>query len=542
MQPNRNNNIIVLLLAAITFAGASAWLLNAPVLSDDFNYRCTGIDYKEFWGAEGDDISTWLEAVTACGYHIGQINGRLANLAHIMFQPAPRCIEACFIGLAIAAIAVCLVWNSRCRPRSRWWCTIAAIVLMWTALPWYDNMQSLVFEMNYSVSSVLLLCAVALYDRCGQMTRPAFAALCGLCLVTGWWHEAFGAALVAITGIYAMYDIRSRRRRALFACTLAGFAIGMIWGTLARFGSQNTSTDHSIVFQMLSRYLMQLWPLWLAMALWLVAYIRRKESRKALLQRQGTLLAAAIGTVGIAIFMALVDRALWPAQILSIVVILSIITQATERRIAPLARIACVGVFALCYAVWFCGIVKWQKTVTAQQLEIEAQMSPRGPRAQSIYYADLITSDEIPWYYLDIPRQNLHNYFNLTSLYCYYNRRRSSMATAPARYRSLRADSWPLIEGTAGMRGEWPQLFVSDTIMRHIALTMSPAEGSISPADRLILALNGNDTTTFVLPWWPQIFITAQGDTVTAFTTLTLPRSMRHRRLLRVDTLDTVVP
>lgn len=541
MKPTRLPDISLLAIVAITFVGSAIWLLNTTFVSDDFFYRCAGTTYFEFWNAQNEEVDTFRQAFALMNNHLWLINGRLANLAHIFFQPLPRSIEAIVMALCIALMVFLSVRNARCSLSSQGIFAVAATLLIWIALPWYDYMQSVCFQMNYSASTVLLLTATTLYDRSETLSRPGFAALCALCLITGWWHEAFGIVLTAITGIYALSGRYSWRRSAPVVFNATGIIIGLATSTLKRFGMQEGSTDHSVLLLMGSRYLIQLWPLWLACAMFAIEYFRSPDGRRELLLRQGAFIVAAICNICIAMILTLVDRALWPAQILAVIVILGIAAK-WIRKIPAAVNLVCCGVFAVAYIAWFYGIVKYQKITTAQQLLVEQQLAPRGPRSQNVCYVNLTPADSIPWYLLDIPAQTLHNYFNRTAIFAFYNRSRKPVCVVPTDCRNLPVDQWPLVEGSAALRGQWPQLYTADSTIRHLALTFGPADSNTSPFDRVAAKARGADSATFILPWWPVEAITDRGDTIYSIIHTDIPRSIRHRRLLRVDTIAATVP
>ena len=135
----RRRNIIFILIALLTFAGACVWMLSTTYNTDDLLY-CREVlpdDDNLFWLGYGpmiDDISQiWPSLVN----HWILINSRLANFGHIIFQIFPRQLEMFFSAFMLLLMFLGIVavgQGSRKVPGAA--VLALTLVMVWCALPW----------------------------------------------------------------------------------------------------------------------------------------------------------------------------------------------------------------------------------------------------------------------------------------------------------------------------------------------------------------------------------------------------------------------
>ncbi len=107
---------------------------------------------------------------SATGMEVNQnhtvYNGRLANFLHILMQPAGRTAESVLLGLCIGALflLLCKCIRSFSGPLTVPG-IIAATLSFWIILPWHDTFQSLDFQCNYVLPSLVVVLLILLFHK-----------------------------------------------------------------------------------------------------------------------------------------------------------------------------------------------------------------------------------------------------------------------------------------------------------------------------------------------------------------------------------------
>ncbi|MDE6207552.1 MAG: hypothetical protein K2M55_07065 [Muribaculaceae bacterium] len=527
--------VIAGLLAVATLIGMCAWMLCCEPMSDDWFYAVCGHDYDSFWSAHGEVIHSFPVAVRSMMSHFVNVNGRLANAAHILFQPVPRPVEACLIACATAATLLMLVRLSRPTRRGLLPCSILAVVLLWTALPWWDTMQAYVYNMNYIVSSALSLAVVLAYARAESRGGALLIAYCFFCVLVGWWHEGFAVPLIAFAGLQSLADFRNRRKWYITASLCAGMFCNLALGTLGRFISQTAESEGTTFSSVATLLAIDLWPLWVAIGLLAIIAIipglrpTRSEGITLLI-----LLAAALAGAAAGVMMRVPGRGVWSGNLFAILLILRVSAPWLARIRERLAAIA-GAVFLIAYCAWLTSLVQWQRRESADIRAIDAMLQPRGPRTCSLLCYDLLPTDSVPWWLGEKVNAVYENFNHRKAHFSHYQRRREDMGIAPAACNGLAYQEWPAVPGNAELRGSGWQLFTDDPTMRHLRIVVGEPDDNMPPFDRLLLKLRPRDT--YYLPWWPIPAITADGDTIYNVNFSHIPRTMRHRPILYIDAL-----
>lgn len=501
-------------------------------MSDDLFYGIECDSYDDMWSANGPDITNYAQALHSISVHFSEINGRLANGMHYLFQPLPRTVEIVFASLAMTLMLILLA--RMCRSGKAWLPAICwSLILMWTALPWWDHLQSLDFQMNYTVSSAICLTTILLYGSISRYGIWSFIAFLILCFIAGWWHEGFAVALAAYFGLRALTDRKNKRRWAVVCAVAAGTALNMCLGTFLRIMAQMGSAVNIGLSSVLSQLVLHMWPLWLATVPIAISLLRRRQPRE-LMTDVITLYAAALCSALVALAVRVPGRGVWAADLFAVMAIVRL-SGTWLTRIPKGVWPACGILTAVLYGAWLWRLTEQQKLVSADLHAVARQFEPRGPRLQNIAYRNFTTSDEAPWWLLDVANQPLEEFRNRTAAYSYYCMRRRDMSVAPEDVKGKKLSEWPLIAGNARLRGRWPMVYTDDTTFRHLNITFGSPH-NMPPVDRLLSAFR--PAKSHIMPWWPIETYTETGDTIYLVNFAELPRTLRHRPVLRIDVVS----
>lgn len=187
-----------------------------PYLGDDLWYR-SAIPAEVSLGSFFD---AWGKSIVE---HFRVDNARLGNIIATPIMILPKWIEALFLSACATLTPVLTarlagVWNKNLA------LYVLLIFLCAYVLPWHDAMFTLIFAINYVPAGVLMLWCFLLMtsDKHHSLCMAIIAAL-----LTGFWHEAFGAAVVGAALCSMLF---CRQMRTLRTCLLAaGAAVGMIF-------------------------------------------------------------------------------------------------------------------------------------------------------------------------------------------------------------------------------------------------------------------------------------------------------------------------
>lgn len=546
------------LLVAVTACGAAAWLLNTEPYSDDYVYQheVTDAGFEAFWTSAGPEIEHFDQVLPSIVNHARFINGRLANFLMIALNLVPGWLIRLMGGLLIG----CMLWLlmrvgrfGRDSVSLRW--MAAAVALMWLALPWYNNFQSMDYQCNYVPTSILMMLTAMLSSRACSLGPWGIAGACATALLTGWMHEGFGTVLIAILGIQWLYAHGVERRRIAIIGVVAIVAVilAMSAGTMHRIGATVHFKIQTLWF-IASRMVSQLWPFWLAvitLSIYAVRY-RSRDNRSFYRNVFPWFAGASVGFIQ-AFVIQNIDRVLWPCELCSAVVVLQVMSRIIGKG-NPGRGAGIVGFTAVAvYIAWFGCLVYWQRTVSAVQRSVQEQSGTLRYSGEKVVFGDLYLS-HVPFVTLGIPtNQNYYEYYGR----CVYGAARrvpgQLYLVLPERFRNVPPRQWDSIPGTAGLRGDWPMAVYftlpGDTIAcndstiyesRILRFTLGDPLPACTPIDRVTIMIKkfiGIDTDHLVRDT-QFAAIDIDGRPAAVIFPEPFPRGYANREVLRIDTLD----
>lgn len=533
----RQSLIIFIIFAALTAVGGSVWTLICPNSSDDMFYKCVGSTYESFWGGEEDDITGYSQAFDALTAHYTH-SGRLANSLHILFQPLPKWIEDLFLGIVLTVMYVLLVIYSETDRQRRGLTAMLAVIMLWAGLPWNDNFQAQAYKINYLLPSAAIYALLYLWPRIASMSRTRYAAVTFLALLPGWLHEGFGVIIVTYALVMSLWLTRGRRYFGVVAAIALGCLINVLLGTGHRVFKQVNVTEYSSFSSLIITYTIELWPLWLAIAMTLTAYVMQPTRRKDLLRRFLPLFAAAFAGLPAAIISALAHRSLWPTLIFTFPIILYFATSLLSRL--PRRLLICICYLgALAYAAWLIQLCRWEARINTDIKHLSEMLEPRVHKDISVYHLDMTLDDHIPPYLMGVVYQPMQKVHSKQAMFSYYNRELEMMAVATEDTKGVPPLQWHIYPGGSGLTGTWPSLFAPDSVVRQYRFHFGAPSASMPLSDRLmsLLKYGSADTITIVPVYWLAEVYTSTGDTVYSLSHIDLPRTARFRPLLAIDTV-----
>lgn len=483
----RTDRAFSIAFVVLTAIGIAAWRsVLFPVL-DDLPYSRVAVD-ADFWACNGPMIDGFSSMAESIRTHFVYVNSRLANIIAVPVLQLPRSIEAVLSGLMGAAmLAALLRLGSTFR---RWWTAAAATLLMWTALPWYDGMESTDFYINYVWSSAIALWVMVFIDsRHGPRARPALAAGCLLAFAAGWMHEGIAVTAMSYGAAAIITDrhsnaLRRRQRILLLAAMAAGFTVNLCGATTTRAivaltgeGAAVRPAYTSFLRSMLSNF----WPVWLAVAVCVTALLKTcgRRRRVLLCSLSAPAVAMAVSLAMCAVLAAL-NRTAWGLQLAAVILTLragSLLWRARPRRAAAIQTAGLVV-----YALWLMQLTVWQHRISSEE---------RAMAAMAATDRDTICVRITPDYELPFTLMGIVSHPPLSSSDCnyvfarHYMRREGIAIVAP-----------PMSNyGIALADPSMPEEFEADIIF-------GPPEAACTPLNRLLaLAAGryGGFTTTVTL-------------------------------------------
>ena len=551
----RRRNIIFILTALLTFAGACVWMLSTTYNTDDLLY-CREVlpdDDNLFWLGYGpmiDDISQiWPSLVN----HWILINSRLANFGHIIFQIFPRQLEMVFSAFMLLLMFLGIVavgQGSRKVPGAA--VLALTLVMVWCALPWYDHMQSADYLANYVWTSAVWMAVLWLLPSVPRMRRCRLVAFYVLAVVAGLMHESFTCVVVAFVFFEALMSGRWRSRRYCLLEILLLLTVGLaiMSGLSQRTGHMLRAVSISSLPYLMSRYISASWPV--ALAVLSVLWCRLRLSRPIWLSER-PFFVACIGASIISLIMSMVlgmqGRALWPLSLFSTLAVVRVYSVLFPLRNNDLGRGALIlsVVMLVVYALWLTELVRWQRITTAERLDIEA-MAASGSNdvLNDFFFYDLTPNEQHPFYLMSITDNKISDINTRRMFSSYIGSDSWGIAVFPTEYRSGAFEDLPAVPGNIGLRGVWPFYVSRDSVSAaRISFRAHEFLPQATPIDRaLLLALDG---TTQPRPreshtWMHVGHLTfPDGTRGYAYYTGSLQRLVRGRRIevLSADTIGT---
>ena len=94
-------------LVAVVLVGTMAWTLSTTYFTDDITYSFTVPESENaFWRCRGEALISFGQVPESIWNHYRYVNGRLANIIHISFQPLPREVECVVNSLMIVLMFI----------------------------------------------------------------------------------------------------------------------------------------------------------------------------------------------------------------------------------------------------------------------------------------------------------------------------------------------------------------------------------------------------------------------------------------------------
>lgn len=551
-------------LTLLLLIGSLAWNLSTTYFIDDLNYTLvTAPGNFEFWHCKGEPLTSLAQLPESIANHYRYVNGRLTNIVHICFQVLPREVECAVNSVLLTAVFVLLL-ASATPARSRMPSLTASTVvllLFGLALPWYDGMQSADFLLNYIWPTFGVLIFLRLWPGIAAMGQRAFAAFAVFAFLLAWMHEGFTCPLIALVFFEIVLTPgrrRSRRAWAILAILCIGLLVCVSSGTISRVDDYLFYTSAGLITRLLTRYLSSMWPLWLAIVAVVVCrgLVGREEFRREWVHF-AALFAAALVSCAMAVLLIVLDRGLWVADLMAVVICLRCMalyaakpTAWPHRERCPRSRgaRACATILAALVVVltawWFAELVRWQRRLTAEQEAIASELLAYGGRS-TVAYTAYTDADRIPFYLMRIPAHGFDNALNNTFTTSFYSNYDSAfIAVLPSHYRPEAADSvdafhrLPPLNAAGTVRGCWPFVMSQKPGVGEIKVDMAEIDGSVTPIDRLIIASrHGSPARRHSYYLWVFSYPVHFPDGTVAYMHLPYfrPRSSYGRRVLGVD-------
>lgn len=541
--------ILAWLLVALTFAGAMVWDWHTPVSADDWCYLTVPPEGDDigFWGGRGRHIESWSDVGESLSRHFGMINGRLPNMAHTILAHIGHGPESLLLGACIGLFALMMALAGDTRRRLTPWSAMLAIALMWSAMPWYDYFQSLDFQMNYVPTSTMVLGLILLFPKINDIGRKTYVATLILALLTGGMHEGFTIPLLVWLGVSAIINpaFRTRRAAGWGAALSVGLAIILVGGIGQRLDQQANLIDYSQLRFHATRIISAMWPLFLAMLFTAIELIANKKDRRATIRSLAALYAAALIAAAIPVVLMLFGRVYWPMALFSSLIIMRIATHWFES-VPVRITIYNTALFIVLYTWWLFTLCKYEIRIGSEFQATIAQFEARqaeGKAFSGVIYLDAISDDEIPSELMGIVRQPLDDGLTTNRLASYYGGFfEFAIAVDPA-LEGKSLEEWPLMPGNSGLRGRWPMLATADTSHAHFIATAGPTTENMPATDRLLVAAKAiigqpTDTAEHIFQFAYKAIAMPDGSTAYRCLVGDLPRTFRHRPILRIDTLS----
>lgn len=447
----------------LTFVTASGWIVPGADYADDWCYRyCVPEPAagREFWFVTEAPVTTFGDALTSMLNHFLYVNGRLANLLAfplLNFTPRPLLMLFCAgaIALMLWMIYVCSLHGRR---RPLLW-TASGVFLLWTALPWFEYMQSFIFQINYVPPSVLMLAVVSLSRRGSMLHGRRFVWLALLTFVAGWWHEGFAIPLGMALFIAAL--LRPHRRGArmlLVAILVLAVVTALLSGTASRL-EHNISNILMIRYQFF-RVLISLWPLALALAVMALCRLRCERLLwKSFFRRVLPLYVAAVAWIPCALIVSSTYRALWPSYLFSVVVImdgLAVLLRRKPARLPSRAGMLAATVAVAIYVLWGADLTS-QAIDSGRRLRALFAAAESAPREDGVIFADICMNEQMPWWNLGMTGESavMESFGNMTFA-SRFGYRPERVMILPARLRGKTFDQWPAVSADGSIRGVYP--------------------------------------------------------------------------------------
>lgn len=545
----RKDIILSLLLLIISAAGFLVWNLNAPIGEDDYNYRTimSSDDEIAFSYCFGPAIETISDAVVSA-YHVFLYDhGRWANVFLVLLMPFPvavtRIISSILFLLSIFMLSKITFENKR--PTAF---NIAVVTLLvWTALPWFDNMYALCYQTNYIWTTAAMLAYIIILPHALRTrNKTKFILFLLYCVFLANGHEGFAIITGAFTlGLWPSLSKEERKKTLyIFLAFFIGFCMVLYCG-IARRLRHIVLTDTysvSVIRYLVSRIVSQGWPIFLSFLIFVLRFIFQKEDRAEYFRKSFPTLLAMGASIVIVLVVHDVGRVLWPGIVMAII-FLTTNTGDLAAFIPTKAKYAATVVFAIVYAIWFIPLIKWQIKMTAENESVYENIVSLKESPTEVYPGPYTPSSDVPFYLMGIVCNPLDHYFNQIMMTTSVKpRNEAKMLLAVDRAMTGPFDEWPEVPGNAGVRGVYPWIAVRDTSFHRIHVVLGPPPANKTPIDKLLIRLKygpnpGNTEVDLNTDIFHKVFL-ADSSVVYRLDHEPFGRTLEGREVLRIDRAD----
>lgn len=532
-------DIPIILLLLVTAVGAVWWELMCPDRAvDDFVYALAiaegeEFDSNAFFSEHGEPFESYQQVGRSITGHIFHENNRLANVIMLAITFVPRTPVRIVLGLIIVLMAFLLL--RLVAVRDKYPAPLSAVIavgLMWIALPWNDNMQSVDFQLNYVLSSVFFLGTI-LCIRTGARLWKSIV----LAFLTALNHEAFAVVLAVWLFVTMLLSHDRKTRAACFWCLFPIAAVGL-FSLFAGTGGRASGKSDSLwnlrdAQNTLIKGLSARWPSFLALLILVIRTVRHPRQWRENLPWFCAILA---GTLMCAVFLVF-GRLSWAPNLLSCIVLARCFAAFDGRVARVIAWTLMAG-----YVCWFASLVSWQRRLSAAHDSICAQLgSAHAATSSCVFLPEIITTDDIPAWLREIPAPHyFYDRYNNERVGRYYQRDYTTVAVLPDCLRGVAPQDWPRIPGTLRARGTNPTFILDKPYDGFILLTGSDEFIQPSPLMGLLSAIKSrlhSPATEVPLYVYTTPILLPDGQEAHMLLTAPLPRTFRNRRILRLDTI-----
>ena len=221
-----------------------------PYTCDDYWYMtplrdyCMGVDTS----FPADELmSIWRD-------HYATDNIRLANVIFTFTLLIPKIIPSIISGMLVGVILWLSAKVATINWRNAFLMTVLALMISFM-LPWYEEMFTQCFALNYVWPSALALWLAYMFFNDG--TRMGVVASLLLGLLLGAWHEGIAVPLLAGFVVYMMLHRSQANRRRI--AMIVGLIVGVLWlvsapGLQANVGYKTKALQMSAILNKIALY------------------------------------------------------------------------------------------------------------------------------------------------------------------------------------------------------------------------------------------------------------------------------------------------
>ncbi len=545
----RKDLILSLLLLIISAAGFLVWNLNTPIGEDDYNYRTIMLsdDEVSFACCFGPVIETVSDAAISA-YHVFLYDhGRWANVLLVLLMPFPAAVTR-IISSVLFVLGIFMLSKITYEDKRPAAFNIAVVTLLvWTALPWYDNMYALCYQTNYIwTTAAMLAYIIVLPHALRTQNKTKFGLFLLYCVFLANGHEGFAIITGAFTlGLWPSLTKEERKKTLyIFLALFIGFCLVLYCGIARRLNHVVSAGNYSVsvIKYLISRIASQAWPIFLSYFIFLLRFIFQKRNRAGYFKKSLPCLLAMAAELVIVFVVHSMDRVLWPGTIMAII-FLAINIGDFAAAVPAKAKYAAAAAFAIVYAAWFIPLIRWQKIMTAENNNVYETMLSLRNSPTEVYPGHYTPSSEVPFYLMGIVCNPLDHYFTQNMMATSVKPRLDAkmlLAVDPAMTGPF--EEWPEVPGNSGVRGVYPWIAVRDTSFHRIHMVLGPPPANKTPIDKLLIHLKygpnpGKAEVNLNTGRFHEIYL-PDSSVVYRLDHEPLGRTLMGREVLRIDRAD----